>query len=322
GGARRRPAHRRGREAGVPRRRRDAVDRHPERPKTRLTKSRPPSFYCRGPAPLPGADRRARHDHLPVPRRPGGIRGRRRLLPGDLPRRPAGLPRRDGRVEPAGVAADDRQPQGDRQPAGERPPAPAGCGRPRQGRRAAATAGTSAVGPGRRPAREAARRGAAPVRGRSAICRRGRGYGVQRRRGPQECLRGRQEAAGAEGEVGMTREPREARELEELMTAAVQRATADFTRRAEAEDLVDVAYASVDSPFGPLLTATTDQGLVTVVIDGDDEAHLDRIAREISPRILENPSRLDAVRRELDEYFAGRRRDFDLPVDWRLIRGF
>jgi len=120
----------------------------------------------------------------------------------------------------------------------------------------------------------------------------------------------------------MTREPRQARELEELMTAAVQRATADFARRAEAEDLVDVAYASVDSPFGPLLTAVTDQGLVTVVIDGDDEAHLDRIAREISPRILENPSRLDAVRRELDEYFAGRRRDFDLPVDWRLIRGF
>jgi len=120
----------------------------------------------------------------------------------------------------------------------------------------------------------------------------------------------------------MTREPRGSRELEELMTAAVQRATADFARRAEDEDLVDVAYASVDSPFGPMLTAVTDQGLVTVVIDGDDEAHLDRIARDISPRILESPARLDGVRRQLDEYFAGQRRDFDTPVDWRLVRGF
>ena len=120
----------------------------------------------------------------------------------------------------------------------------------------------------------------------------------------------------------MTREPRASRELEDLMTAAVQRATADFARRAEAEELVDVAYASVDSPFGPMLTAVTDQGLVTVVIDGDDEAHLDRIARDISPRILESPARLDGVRRQLDEYFAGRRTDFDTPVDWRLVKGF
>lgn len=120
----------------------------------------------------------------------------------------------------------------------------------------------------------------------------------------------------------MTREPRGSRELEDLMTAAVQRATADLTRRAEAEDLVDVAYASVDSPFGPILTAVTDEGLVTVVIDGDDEAHLDRIAREISPRILESRARLDGVRRQLDEYFAGQRRDFDTPVDWRLVKGF
>jgi methylated-DNA-[protein]-cysteine S-methyltransferase len=120
----------------------------------------------------------------------------------------------------------------------------------------------------------------------------------------------------------MTREPHETGELEALMTAAVKSATEGFARRAEAEDLVDIAYTSVDSPFGPLLAAVTDRGLVTVVIDGDDEAHLDRLAREVSPRILESPARLDAVRRELDEYFAGRRTDFDTPVDWRLVRGF
>lgn len=120
----------------------------------------------------------------------------------------------------------------------------------------------------------------------------------------------------------MTREPRETRQLEELMTAAVKSATEGFARRAQAEDLVDIAYANVDSPFGSLLAAVTDRGLVTVVIDGDDEAHLDRIAREISPRILENPSRLDAVRRELDEYFAGRRHVFEVPVDLQLAKGF
>ena len=120
----------------------------------------------------------------------------------------------------------------------------------------------------------------------------------------------------------MTREPRETRQLEELMTAAVKSATDSFARRAEAEELVDIAYANVDSPFGSLLAAVTDRGLVTVVIDGDDEAHLDRLSREVSPRILEAPARLDAVRRELDEYFAGRRTDFDTPVDWRLVHGF
>jgi methylated-DNA-[protein]-cysteine S-methyltransferase len=120
----------------------------------------------------------------------------------------------------------------------------------------------------------------------------------------------------------MTREPREHRELEELMTAAVKSATEGFARRAEAEALVDIAYTTVDSPFGPLLAAVTDRGLVTLVIDGDDEAHLDRLAREVSPRILEAPARIDGLRRELDEYFDGRRREFDTPVDWTLVRGF
>ena len=106
------------------------------------------------------------------------------------------------------------------------------------------------------------------------------------------------------------------------MTAAVQRATAGFARRAEDEDLVDVAYASIDSPFGPMLTAVTDHGLVTVVIDGDDEAHLDRIARDISPRILESPARLDGVRRQLDEYFAGRRRAFEIDWDIRALPAY
>jgi len=42
----------------------------------------------------------------------------------------------------------------------------------------------------------------------------------------------------------------------------------------------------------------------------------------VSPRVLRAPARLDAAARELDEYFAGRRRQFGLPLDFQLSRGF
>jgi methylated-DNA-[protein]-cysteine S-methyltransferase len=97
-----------------------------------------------------------------------------------------------------------------------------------------------------------------------------------------------------------------------------------LVERAAAEGLLDVAYARVDSPLGPLLVAATPRGLVRLAYtDSNDDARvLDDLARKLSPRVLESPARLDAVRRELDEYFEGRRTDFDLPLDWALTRGF
>jgi methylated-DNA-[protein]-cysteine S-methyltransferase len=97
-----------------------------------------------------------------------------------------------------------------------------------------------------------------------------------------------------------------------------------FADRAAAEDLLDVAYASVDSPLGPLVVAATPRGLVRVAYaeSASDAGVLEELARKLSPRVLEAPARLDAARRELDEYFEGRRRDFDLPLDWALTRGF
>ncbi|MGQ0830524.1 MAG: methylated-DNA--[protein]-cysteine S-methyltransferase [Microthrixaceae bacterium] len=93
--------------------------------------------------------------------------------------------------------------------------------------------------------------------------------------------------------------------------------------RAEAEGLVDVAYATVDSPIGPLLLAATEAGLVRLGFDGeDDDAILRDLAARIAPRVVRAPARLDAARRELDEYFGGRRDHFDLPLDWRLSSGF
>jgi methylated-DNA-[protein]-cysteine S-methyltransferase len=86
---------------------------------------------------------------------------------------------------------------------------------------------------------------------------------------------------------------------------------------------VDVAYALVDSPLGPLVAAATKRGLVRVSYGSErlDEV-LEELAREISPRVLEAPVRLDPVRRELEEYFERRRDRFDLPLDWALTKGF
>jgi methylated-DNA-[protein]-cysteine S-methyltransferase len=93
--------------------------------------------------------------------------------------------------------------------------------------------------------------------------------------------------------------------------------------RAAAEGLLDVAYAMTDSPFGPLLLAATPHGLVRVDLPvRDPEETLEELAARISPRVLEAPSRLDDVRRQLDRYFEGQLRDFEIPLDWQLTSGF
>ncbi|MBO0693189.1 MAG: methylated-DNA--[protein]-cysteine S-methyltransferase [Acidimicrobiaceae bacterium] len=96
-----------------------------------------------------------------------------------------------------------------------------------------------------------------------------------------------------------------------------------LAERAEEEGLLDLAYRLVDSPFGPLLLAATPEGLVRVSyqVEGHDQV-LARLATQVSPRILEAPARLDRAAAQLDEYFAGRRKGFDLPLDLRLATGF
>ena len=89
---------------------------------------------------------------------------------------------------------------------------------------------------------------------------------------------------------------------------------------ADREGLIDVAVSTVESPIGDLLVAVTPQGLVRLAFD--PEQVLEELAERISPRVAEAPTRLDPVRRELDEYFAGRRRAFDIAVDWSLTSGF
>ncbi len=103
------------------------------------------------------------------------------------------------------------------------------------------------------------------------------------------------------------------------MKASLQR----LAERADAEGLLDVAYANLDSPFGPLLLAATPRGLVRVNLPNyDPEETLEELADRVSPRVLEAPAKLDEARRELDLYFAGRLTEFALPIDWQLTHGF
>lgn len=92
---------------------------------------------------------------------------------------------------------------------------------------------------------------------------------------------------------------------------------------AEVSGILDVAYRTVDSPIGPLLLAATPKGLVRVAFGREDfDTVLTALADRVSPRVLESRPRLDAVATELDEYFSGRRQEFDLPLDFTMSSGF
>ena len=116
-------------------------------------------------------------------------------------------------------------------------------------------------------------------------------------------------------------------ELEALLRdgagALPSAALPDLSAAAADAGLLDVAYATIDSPVGEILLASTPRGLVRVsYVDGDLGPVLESLASAVSPRVLAAPGKLDVARRELDEYFAGARRSFDLALDWQLVHGF
>jgi methylated-DNA-[protein]-cysteine S-methyltransferase len=90
-----------------------------------------------------------------------------------------------------------------------------------------------------------------------------------------------------------------------------------FRDAAAAAGLLDVSYDIADTPVGPLLVAVTDQGLCRISFDPEPERETEHLARTFGARILRVARPVDPVRRELEEYFEGRRRDFDLAVDLR-----
>jgi methylated-DNA-[protein]-cysteine S-methyltransferase len=122
----------------------------------------------------------------------------------------------------------------------------------------------------------------------------------------------------------MTDEDRLGRALRDASAGSGRRELPDLAPGAAAAGLLDVAYATLDSPVGRLLLASTATGLVRIAyLDaGAETAILQELAAAISPRVLAAPKRLDGPRRELDQYFAGRRRRFAARLDWRLTAGF
>ena len=102
------------------------------------------------------------------------------------------------------------------------------------------------------------------------------------------------------------------------------RASEQAIAQARALGLTDVSYAFEPSPVGDLLVAVTPRGLIRLAYNAHESADvvLEDLARRVSPRVVESPAALDEVRRELDEYFDGKRTGFDIPVDWQLHDGF
>ena len=98
---------------------------------------------------------------------------------------------------------------------------------------------------------------------------------------------------------------------------------AGLEHAAQSAGLLDIAYRTVDSPVGELLLASTERGIVRVAYqrEGFDDV-LQLLATRVSPRVLRSPARLDKAATELEEYFAGTRRAFDLPLDFALSHGF
>lgn len=123
----------------------------------------------------------------------------------------------------------------------------------------------------------------------------------------------------------------DAEDVETLLHRAIpmpdtawEAARARFASRAAASGLVDVSYEDHDTPLGTVRINATELGIVRLILPAEDpDAELQDLADRISPRILRtSTAAITATRRELDEYFAGQRRAFDVPLDWTMSKAF
>ena len=106
------------------------------------------------------------------------------------------------------------------------------------------------------------------------------------------------------------------------MTAVPKALDRRFREAATEAGLVDVSFDVADTQIGSLLLAVTERGLCRISFDPEPDRETETLARTFGVRVLQAPRKLDPVRRELDEYLEGRRRDFDLPLDLRGREGF
>jgi methylated-DNA-[protein]-cysteine S-methyltransferase len=108
--------------------------------------------------------------------------------------------------------------------------------------------------------------------------------------------------------------------MSEIVTPALDER---FRAAAAAEGLLDVAYDVIDdTPIGALLVGVTGQGVCRIWFDPNPEENLETLARLHGPRVLRASAPVERVRRELDEYFAGRRQHFDVEPDVRALPSY
>ena len=106
------------------------------------------------------------------------------------------------------------------------------------------------------------------------------------------------------------------------MTSVSPELDTRFRAAAAKEGLLDVAYDVVESPLGELFVGVSERGLCVISYEVDPDVQIERLARGFGSRVLRSPRPVDPARRQLDEYFAGKRKQFDLDVDLRLARDF
>ncbi len=107
--------------------------------------------------------------------------------------------------------------------------------------------------------------------------------------------------------------------MNELLIDARERLVA----RARREGLETIGYGVVDSPFGPLWIAVGPRGVVAIDYGAEPSANeIARIVRAYGPGLLPDARRSDPVARQLDQYFAGKRKSFDIAIDLSPLTDF
>ena len=102
--------------------------------------------------------------------------------------------------------------------------------------------------------------------------------------------------------------------------AAIERIVAGAFAELTGREGTPLRYAMMtDTPVGALGLAAGEAGLCRLDYVKSEQHFVERILDAFGDRPLLRTDRLDPARRELDQYFAGKRLDFDLKVDWSLV---
>ncbi|MCI0580006.1 MAG: methylated-DNA--[protein]-cysteine S-methyltransferase [Chloroflexi bacterium] len=76
------------------------------------------------------------------------------------------------------------------------------------------------------------------------------------------------------------------------------------------------------TPLGPIWLALSEYGLAAVQIQADEAGFRRALARHPAGPVVFDAEATAGVVQQLDDYLHGRRRDFDLSIDWSDLNAF